>query len=233
MPACCICYITDAGYLFPSFVSAVQARAHTPADIADVIILSVGVPARQEQAFAWACAAEGLRYLPVPPGRLEGASAMLGRLFLHRILPDDYGQLLYIDSDTQIDGPLTPLLLASVPAGQFRAATDPMAFALRCAGRNDRKAADYFATLGMTAARQEQYFNSGVLRINRDGWDETGREAWALFQKLRGHSRYPDQDALNLVAEDRRIPMSLIWNFPVFLRNAGSATPLPRTSSIT
>ena len=33
--------------------------------------------------------------------------------------------------------------------------------------------------------------------------------------------RFLDQDALNLVAADRQMPMSLAWNFPIFMRNSG------------
>jgi len=220
MPECCICYTTDPGYLFPTFVSAMQARLHAPAGIADVMIFSIGDSAQLENAFMRACNAEGIRFLSVSPDHLEGAGAMLARLFLDRIVPPDYAQLLYIDGDTQITGGLAPLLRTEVPPGQFCAASDPMTFSLRGKGRHDRDLANYFASLGLAPERQHNYFNSGVIRINRTGWDEIGRDSWALFQKLRGCSRYPDQDALNLVAMDRRIPMSLAWNFPIFLRNA-------------
>ncbi len=176
MPSCCICYTTDPGYLFPTFVSAMQARLHTPADIADVAIFSIGGSAQQEEAFVRASAVEGIRFLSVPPDRLDGADAMLARLFLDRIVPADYGQLLYIDGDTQITGALTPLLQAQVPAGQFCATSDPMTFSLRSDGRSDHKLVSYFASLGLDGTRQRNYFNSGVLRINRTGWDEIGRE---------------------------------------------------------
>lgn len=220
MPSCCICYTTDPGYLFPTFVSAIQARRHTPEDVADIAIFSIDGTADMERAFAQACAAEDIRLLPISSSQVEGAGAMLARLFLDRIVPAEYDQLLYIDGDTQITGALTPLLQAPVPEGQFCAASDPMTFSLQGEGRHDRELVSYFDSLGLDAARQRNYFNSGVLRINRAGWDRIGRESWALFQQLRGHSRYPDQDALNLVALDLRIPMSLSWNFPIFLRNA-------------
>ncbi len=226
MPSCCICYTTDSGYLFPTFVSAMQARQHTPAHIADVAIFSIGASAQEEAAFARASAEEGIRFLPVPLNLLDGANAMLARLFLDRIVPAEYDQLLYIDGDTQITGTLTPLLQAEVPAGQFCATSDPMTFSLRSSNRNDQQLLGYFASLGLDATKLQNYFNSGVLRINRTGWDEIGRNAWALFQKLGGRSRYPDQDALNLAAMDRRIPMSLAWNFPIFLRNARLETTI-------
>lgn len=189
-------------------------------DISDVAIFCIGASAQQQRVFARASAMEGILFFSVPPDHLEGADAMLARLFLDRIAPADYSQLLYIDGDTQIMGTLKPLLQAQVPAGQFYAASDPMTFSMRSAPQNGHKLMGYFDALGLNTKSQHSYFNSGVLRINRSGWDEIGSESWALFQKLRGRSRYPDQDALNLVATDRHIPMSLVWNFPIFLRNA-------------
>ena len=221
MPNRCICYTSDAGYLFPTFVSAVQARQHTPTNIADVIIFSIGTPAELNRIFSYACAVENIRFISVPSSQIENASAMLARLFLNRILPNEYDQLLYIDGDTQITGALTPLLHAATPANQFCAASDPMIFSLPGGRQHGQNISQYFTSLGLDSTKQSNYFNSGVLRINRNGWDEIGRSAWNLFQKLRGNTHYPDQDALNLVAMEQRLPMSLTWNFPVFLRNAG------------
>lgn len=219
MPNRCVCYTTDSNYLFPTFVSAIQARRHVAGTIADVAVFSLGASVQQEKVFTRVAAMEGLRFFSVPPHHLDGADAMLARLFLSRIVPDDYQQLLYIDGDTQIVGSLVPLLEMDVPAGHFCAVNDPMTFTFR-GNVNDKDMAEYFESLGLDSVMQRNYFNSGVLRINRTGWDEIGREAWALYQKLRGSSRFPDQDALNLAAIGRRIPISLCWNFPVFLRNA-------------
>lgn len=217
---CCISYTTDPGYLFPSFVSAMQARRHTPADLADVAIFSVKGVAECDRVFRRACESEGILFFSVPETAIERVGAMLARLFLDRIAPAHYGHLLYIDGDTQIMGSLEPLVRTEVPSGQFCAANDPMTFSLDGGRGHDRSLVSYFASIGLENNRQRNYFNSGVLRINRDGWDRIGWESWKLFQNLKGKTRYPDQDALNLVAMDRRIPMSLSWNFPIFLRNA-------------
>jgi lipopolysaccharide biosynthesis glycosyltransferase len=220
MPSRCICYTTDPGYLLPTLVSARQAREHAHPGKTDVAIFSIGGTAEINSVFGRICDQEGILFLAVKEQDVEGAGAMLARLFLDRLAPPDYDQLLYIDGDTQITGSLDPLLNAVIPARHFLAVTDPMSFSLGGAGRHDRDLAEYFTGIGILPAQQKNYFNSGVLFINRDGWEETGRDSWKLFQKLRGHSRFPDQDALNLVAMDRRIPISLAWNFPIFLRNA-------------
>ena len=220
MPSCCVCYTTDPGYLLPTFVSAMQARQHASAAKADVAIFSIGGDSGSERAFARVCAAEGISFYPVAETAVEGAGAMLARLFLDRIAPDLYQQFLYIDGDTQIAGSLDLLLDADVPKGQFLAVSDPMTFSLRGSNRHARDLTAYFSSLGISVQHQQNYFNSGVIRFNRDGWAEIGRDSWDMFRALRGRSRFPDQDALNLVAMDRRITMSMAWNFPIFLRNA-------------
>lgn len=183
-------------------------------------IFSIAGSPELDRAFHQACELEGIRFIPVVQSKIEHAGAMLARLFLDRIAPAEYSQLLYIDGDTQIIGGLTPLLEAKIPAGQFCAVSDPMTFSLEGEGRHERALVDYFASIGLADDNHRNYFNSGVLRINRTGWDEIGLKAWQLFQDLKGKTRYPDQDALNLAAMDRRVPMSLAWNFPIFLRNA-------------
>lgn len=220
MPNCCICYITDSNYLFPSFVSATQARRNTPEAVADVLIFGIDISLQEEVVFARAGAIEGIQLISVPSSLLDGAGAMLARLFLDRFVPDDYDKLLYIDGDTQILGALSPLLQLEVPSGQFCAASDPMAFTLRGTGPAVQRLENYFSALGLSDVQQQNYFNSGVLLINRNGWDEIGQAAWTEFKKLRDLSRYPDQDALNIAGADRRIPISFAWNFPIFLRNA-------------
>ncbi|OYV39271.1 MAG: hypothetical protein B7Z80_07740 [Rhodospirillales bacterium 20-64-7] len=220
MPSCCVCYTTDPGYLLPTLVSARQARRFANPGNADIAIFSIGSDTEAARVFAKTCAAEGILFVPVKQSDVEGAGAMLARLFLDRLAPPDYDQLLYLDGDTQITGSLDPLLDADVPKRHFLAATDPMSFSLDGSNRQDRELMAYFSGIGVPPERQRSYFNSGVLRINRHGWEEIGRESWRLFQTLRPQTRYPDQDALNLAAPERRIPMSLSWNFPIFLRNA-------------
>lgn len=225
----CICYTADPGYLFPSLVSAIQARQHSAPQTADVIIFSIGADKTTNALFQRACSAEGVGFMPIKAGLPDGADAMLARLFLNRFVPDDYSELLYLDGDTQIENSLMPLLHAPVLPGHFCAAPDPMIFSLPKNTRGGKnELSEYFSNLGLSQERQSHYFNSGVLRINRNGWDEIGANAWELFKTLCGRSRFPDQDALNLAAGERHIPMSLAWNFPVFLRNArleGKITP--------
>ena len=220
MPDCCVAYTTDPTYLFPTLVSAIQARRHASPGVADIAIFSFGADLPTSRVFERACKAEGIHFQPVEPSVIDHAPAMLARLHLSRIVPRSYGQFLYIDGDTQIDGSLDPILAAPVPAGRFLAANDPMTFSYTGNTRHDRDIAEHFRAAGFLPDEFKTYFNSGVLRINRDGWDGIEAAALELHNNGNASSRFPDQDILNLAARGHCIPMSLAWNFPIFMKNA-------------
>lgn len=220
MPACCVCYTTDRTYLFPTLVSAMQARRNSNAAAADVAIFVFGADSAAMQAFGPVCEVEGIKLIELPPDAIDHAPAMLARLFLDRFVDPQYQHFLYIDGDTQISGALDPLIGADVPAGRFMAANDPMTFALPGKDALSRDVAQHFAAMGIRADVPYSYFNTGVLRIARQGWDEIGTQAWTMFRDQTS-ARFPDQDVLNIIANDRRIPMSLAWNYPIFMNNVG------------
>ena len=181
----CICYASDPRYLLPTFVSAVQARAAVSLAKADVAIISFGADGAAERAFKNSCEFEGILFLQPSLESIDGAHPMFARLFLDRLIPTNYQRLLYIDGDTQICGALDALIEAPVPAGRFMAARDPMSFELAKGGVKNQRIAHYFESIGLLPEQNNRYFNSGVLRINRHGWDEIGQEAWALLRKFR------------------------------------------------
>jgi lipopolysaccharide biosynthesis glycosyltransferase len=218
-PSCCIVFTTDLGYLFPTLVSAMQARRHVSQTKADVLICHFGVEDAAERLFADICAREGIGLLAVDPATIEHATPMMSRLFLDRFLPVQYQQILYLDGDVQISRSLDPLIEAEVAPGQFLAVNDPMTFLLADRDAQSLDLARHMAAMGLTPLQAGRYFNTGVLRINRTGWEAIGQRAWALTQN-GPPSRFPDQDPLNRVATDCHLPLSLAWNFPIFMRNA-------------
>ena len=229
MPDCCICYMTDPAYLFPTLVSAIQARRMSSAQMADVAIFSFDADLATQRAFERVCAAEQIHFTAVDGAAIEGAPAMLARLFLTKLVPAAYAHFLYIDGDTQIRGSLDPLVGYEVPSGKFLAANDPMTFAFTGRNSHDRKIAAHFQSAGFSAAECGRYFNSGVMRMNRDGWGDIEAAALKLYFDRDAASRFPDQDVLNLVGRGHSIPMSLAWNFPIFMLNAQvEATIAPR-----
>ncbi len=219
-PNCCIAYTTDEAYLFPTLVSAMQARRHASAAKADVVIFHFSISDRAERDFTAIGAMEQVRLIAVDPRTIEGASPMLARLFLNRFVPAQYDQFLYLDGDVQIQHPIDPLIAADVPPGRFLAANDPMTFMLGDRDGPSRDLAAHLHMIGLDHRHAEGYFNTGVLRIARAGWDVTGARAWKLVRDSGRPYRFPDQDPLNLVAADARLALSLAWNFPIFMRNA-------------
>jgi hypothetical protein len=64
-PPCCVVYTTDETYLFPTLVSAIQARRFASRAGADVLICHFGVSKSAEAVFAGICAQEGIGLLAV------------------------------------------------------------------------------------------------------------------------------------------------------------------------
>jgi lipopolysaccharide biosynthesis glycosyltransferase len=216
----CIVYTTDSSYMFPTLVSAMQARQHTSVAKADVIIFCVDLDHQTEDTFATICERESILLAPLSRRLIEGQTAMLARLFLDEFVPRCYSQILYMDSDVHILDSLDALIDANVGEGHFLAANDPMTFLLMDKGSLSRRLEKHLAAIGLDKTQSLNYFNSGVLRICRKGWGAIGKEAWRQFQKNGHSSRFPDQDALNLAGIVQRQSMSLAWNFPIFMRHS-------------
>ncbi len=217
----CVVFTTDPHYLYPTVVAAHSARAHTVAATADILILCFGATGEVEREFDEICQDFGIRFLNLQWEAIEGSSAMMARLFLDRLLPGHYRSVLYLDSDILVTGSLMPLLDCELPAGAFLAANDPTAFAVDGPDRLAKNLRAHLASLGLGPDQAREYFNSGVLRFDRDGWDAIGMAAWRWFRQNRFSSRFPDQDAINIVGREHRLRLSLRWNFPAFLRNVG------------
>ncbi|MBW4038417.1 MAG: glycosyl transferase family 8 [Acidobacteria bacterium] len=220
LPECCVVYTTDPKYLFPTLVSAMQARFHASRSKADVIICCFGLDEETERIFAPICRQEQIGLQPVDSSLIENQTSMLARLFLNRFVPQQYTQYLYLDGDVHILDSIDPLIDAAVPDGQFLAANDPMTFLLADSSPQSRDLSRHLLSIGLTHEQSLRYFNSGVLRINRVGWDETGSAAWEQFRSSAQGNRFPDQDALNIVSVNKRLPLSLAWNYPVFMSNS-------------
>jgi lipopolysaccharide biosynthesis glycosyltransferase len=219
MPNCCICFTVDAGYLLPTLVSAIKARDHSSRNLADVAIFMVGPASQDVTEFTKTCSRENIGFYPARDRLADAGHTAYSRLFLSRIAPEIYDQFLYVDGDTQTVGSLDPLISLEVPRGRFMAASDPLAFEFGHGENLPPRLQEYFGHLGGARIR-ETFFNSGVMRINRAGWDEIGQEALKFCRRLPpGASRFWDQDGLNAVAANARIAMSLKWNFPIFMRN--------------
>lgn len=230
-----ICLVSDANYLFPTTVAARQARAAAKGDDVDVFVFAMGLAEEAVDRYRSVFDRLDLRLVTVGREIYGGAAdnafvdaffenskftfGALGRFFLDQMLPSGYDQLIYLDGDTQIAGSLDPLLRADVPAGHFFAAPDPKAFWINDGSPAAAREQAYMRGLGLQNGHDfSSYFNSGVLRMERSGWNEIGRKA---YDYLRSNSHLcicHDQSALNATARERRLPMSLKWNFSTYYR---------------
>jgi lipopolysaccharide biosynthesis glycosyltransferase len=201
-------------------VSAIQARRNCSSDAADVIVFCLGLGRYAEDVFGPAFQKEGIILAATDREVVEDQPAMLARFFLNSYVPQQYGHYLYLDGDVHIHASLDPLIHADIAEGHFLAANDPMTFQLAEDGPQSGAVAAHFNSLGLSPRQACGYFNSGVLRINRKGWEGIGREAWEYYRRHRRIITFPDQDPLNVVASNRRERLSLAWNFPVFMYNS-------------
>ena len=215
-----MCFTTNKQYLFPTVVSAIQARAHSSQALADVAVYCVGAESHETEDFAEVCATENIQFKCLDSAVTDNSHIAFSRLFLDRFVPQQYSQLLYIDGDTQVKGSLDELITADVPQDRFLAATDPIAFKYSQTADAPKVFRDYFKRLGLSSIKE--YFNSGVLRINRNGWSRIGSQAYDFcLHTGKSDLQFWDQDGLNAVApvSGARLPMSIKYNFPIFLRN--------------
>lgn len=122
------------------------------------------------------------------------------RLLLPDLLPD-CERVLYLDSDLLALQSLVPLFQADIHSNLLAAAPSPVA------GSEQR-----LRELGCDPAHG--YFNSGVLLMNLDRMraeDFTDRALALAAEKAVGFV-YPDQDLLNLMAQNRWLKLHPRWN---------------------
>jgi lipopolysaccharide biosynthesis glycosyltransferase len=217
----CACFTTDLGYMFPSLLSAIQARKHLDADKCDVVIILFTRGEVVDDVFNAACRQKGIVLITADLGELQGHTTMYARLFLNKLLPPAYTRILYIDGDVQITASLNPLIQADLPEDRFSAVADPMCVTADQAIPEAEAVKAYFRSLNVQNTLATPYFNSGVLLINRASWAEICDDALTFLNEHPELCRFQDQSALNFAGHQKMTPMSFQWNFPIFFRNCG------------
>ena len=221
MPNACCCYVIDAGYLFPTLLSAIQARAAVARAVADIKIFCVGDRSREIDLFEPICRERGIELVSVPSSAVDHMPIMFGRFYLSRLLDVGYQAIVYIDGDTQISGSLQPLVEAHLEPNRFLAVRDPMSLMIDTQSGAWRARREYFRRIGIEEPELSRYCNSGVLRFNRGDWDAMSRAALRTSARHDHGLMFPDQDALNLTFGSDYLTMSYKWNFPSFFLSCG------------
>lgn len=147
---------------------------------------------------AWQVRDDWVAGLPTV-GRIP--KAMWYRIFLPQFLAG-VRKVLYLDADVLVCERLDDLWHTNLDGALVAAVTNvPEAHHLRRA-----------AELGLRSARD--YFNSGVLLLNLELMRarRSTRELLELAVARRDELLWPDQDALNLVLGEARVPLHPRWN---------------------
>lgn len=210
------CYIIDEGYLLPAMVSAIAARKYASADLMDVVIYVSGAQSENGRCAQAVANSYGVEVVYVPTSFSEGKPPHYGRLLIHKVMDPRYKRIIYIDGDTQVAGSLDPLATVELKPGTFMAVRDPSLIFAQLSTRWQKRIQSHRARVGYEG-RFNDYFNTGVLVINRDGWAEMAQRAMALYDRLEGKLIHFDQDLMNLALGDRCVHISNRWNFPGFL----------------
>ena len=114
----CACFITDLGYMFPSLLSAIQARQNL-AKIADVVIILFTKDGKVDDLFHEICRQKEIILITANLAVLQSHAPMFARLFLDTLLPEVYSRILYIDGDVQITACLNDLVQSQFPDDAF------------------------------------------------------------------------------------------------------------------
>ncbi len=218
-----IVFVTDAGFLVPTVVAALQlCREGNVLGAADVFVLLVDL----EDALLEALRAEfngaGVRFerldseqfLPPPDtffNKTHITRTALGRFALHLAIPSHYQHIVYLDGDVMVAGDLGPLLRHEVSPGHIAAGNE---FLWLCQGDHGafwRRHHAYLTDIGV--ADPIDYFNSGVLAFRLDTWKEMAPRALAYFNAWPERCIYHDQSALNAVFAGRREVLSPAYNY--------------------
>lgn len=151
---------------------------------------------------------DGFRSMPIAQREKYHyiSAGMYLRLFLPDLVPPGLERLLYLDCDTIVGGDLGALFARPMGSAPLGAVRDGFTLSMSHEGG--------VPGAGPHISRRAPYFNSGVLLMNLPAWREAGVTEACLDYLRDNHDRlrFPDQDALNLVAYGRWHQLEAKWN---------------------
>jgi lipopolysaccharide biosynthesis glycosyltransferase len=155
------------------------------------------------------------------------SSATYDKLFISRLLPEDIGKALWLDSDTLVlddisrlfDTPMEGESLLAVPDPLIQKVSSPFGV------QNWRK-------FGLSPA--DPYFNAGVLLVDVDHWRDDDIAGRALTHVLENGRRlfFFDQEALNVALAGKWNKLDDRWNYSANSQHAKFQSPEHDSPSI-
>lgn len=213
--------VGDANYLLPNVSVALSARQHITRSDVSVIVYVVAAPGECDiAAVAERVRDRGIEIHLVQIDELKSLGrthsdkavpvSALSRLWLHRFLDPETERFLYLDGDVMVGASLDAVFDAAIPKGGFLAAED----CLCLYEREIRQPHAYWGEyLQRIQVKWSDYFNTGVLLVDRSGWEDISRRALQFLTDRPELCLSSDQTALNVVAGRSRGRMPLLWNY--------------------
>lgn len=221
----CVVLLCDKGYLFPTAVTARQAKRWAPDNTDIVVFLDADhIEPDVQSSFERVTGAE-LRLMPQSINAVLNAHipadffqthvtrAAMFRLFVAQLLPHRYDRILYLDGDIQIKQPLGPLFDIALPAGFVGAVPDWAAICSAEGMLQFEENRRYLSGLGLNEDQWSSYFNSGVMIADSETWNAIGPIALDFLARNPESCRLHDQSALNHACRGRTFSLSPRWNF--------------------
>jgi lipopolysaccharide biosynthesis glycosyltransferase len=220
--ATAIVLLCDRNFLVATVGTALAARSHTADPAVGVFIYVLDRDGSDLQRLRHALLPRGVDLSAVSIAELGLVKpsdfnkthvpiSTMARLWIDDLLPPDYDKFLYLDGDVEIVGKLDPLVAAPVPHRGFLAAPDLPLLIAQDWGKSARETQRYISNLNVRDP--DDYFNAGVLLVDRTGWRDVAGEAFSYFNRFPERCRYHDQSALNATAQSKRGRLSLLWNY--------------------
>lgn len=216
-----VAVIGDENYIIPSVATALSARRNIERKDVDV---NVYVVAEKKQIpiddVRVRLASKELNVFFVEISSLDQLQTVhtdrsvpvsaLSRLWLQHFLSEDIERFLYLDGDTLVGGPIDEIFDLAIPENGFLAADDCLCLYESEWRQPHRYWGEYIRSIGI---EWKNYFNTGVLLVDRRGWDQMARQALEFLAANSHLCRSSDQTALNVVGRDHRARLPLRWNY--------------------
>lgn len=228
-----VVFVTDKGFLVPSLVAALQVlKQPESSSIADVLVVLIDIDQRLHATLNHLFGSRGIIFLALdsseflPPettffNKTHVPRTALGRLALHKVLPDQYVDIVYLDGDVQVVGDIAPLVRHRVKSGYIAAVSEGNWLCKGDLGHYWPKHRAYMSQLGVQDSID--YFNSGILAFRMDTWREMAPRALEYFANYPERCLYHDQSALNAVFHGRREHLSPVYNYASLYAKLGLA----------
>ena len=217
------CYVTDAGFLFPSIASAMSLRAKAGKHDCDVVIFAIGIAPDQILRLRDSLSSFRIDLIElesdlgiIDKSKWNGTHvplATVGRFFVAEVLKHRYRRILYIDGDTMFARDPSELFHFDPGPGRIGAVEDIRSFARDdIFGATGKYTREYFKNIGVQ--KGQGYFNAGVFIVRSEDWVDMSRQCLEYLVKNTEICRFHDQSAMNAVlGKDGRSFLSLRWNF--------------------